>query len=284
VWQSPGDSDLTDLALDAGGRHVVGVAARGGARLWEVGRAGAVLSVPAVRHAEFSADGRYLLTHDVNTAQVWDVRSRLTIAAVACRCAIRDVRLSPDRRLLAVVADDGTLRLRPVAAGGVARDLEYPDPEGALAFSADGALLAVERIERELSEADNPGRPRVVGVARVEVVVWNPRTGQRLATIRLDGPAGSLLFSADGRFVAAGGRVWEAATGREVARVDGTIVAFSPDQALLVTAGEPTRVWRWRPDDLMATACERLPRNLTAAEWRDFLGAEPYRKTCARLP
>jgi hypothetical protein len=36
----------------------------------------------------------------------------------------------------------------------------------------------------------------------------------------------------------------------------------------------------WRAEDLIAEACARLDRNLTDAEWRQYLSDEPYRKTC----
>ena len=43
-------------------------------------------------------------------------------------------------------------------------------------------------------------------------------------------------------------------------------------------------VWAWQPADLIAQACARLTRNLTRAEWRLYLGDEPYRATCPALP
>jgi len=40
-------------------------------------------------------------------------------------------------------------------------------------------------------------------------------------------------------------------------------------------------VWSWNSQVIMAAACTRLSRNLDAAEWRLYLGDQPYRKTCA---
>ncbi len=63
-------------------------------------------------------------------------------------------------------------------------------------------------------------------------------------------------------------------------------VAFSPDgQRLATTSGYTAWVWLWRVEDLIAQACERLPRNLTRQEWRQYVGEEvPYQATCPNLP
>ena len=35
---------------------------------------------------------------------------------------------------------------------------------------------------------------------------------------------------------------------------------------------------------LLSAACGRLTRNLTTAEWKEFVGEEVYRKSCPDLP
>jgi len=93
------------------------------------------------------------------------------------------------------------------------------------------------------------------------------------------------------RWIEGTARVWEAVSGREVARMThaSTVfaVAFSPDGRYVVSgSGDRTaRVWWWRPDDLVAEACRRLPRNLTREEWRQYVGPEaPYHATCPGKP
>jgi hypothetical protein len=45
------------------------------------------------------------------------------------------------------------------------------------------------------------------------------------------------------------------------------------------------RVWEWQADDLIANACATMPRNLTLAEWQQYIGdALPYQATCENLP
>jgi hypothetical protein len=40
----------------------------------------------------------------------------------------------------------------------------------------------------------------------------------------------------------------------------------------------------WKPYDLIHFACQRLTGNFTLQEWKQYLGDEPYRKTCSDLP
>jgi hypothetical protein len=35
-----------------------------------------------------------------------------------------------------------------------------------------------------------------------------------------------------------------------------------------------------RTEDLAAEICRRLNRNLTPAEWKKYVGSEPFQKTC----
>ncbi len=112
-----------------------------------------------------------------------------------------------------------------------------------------------------------------------------------------------VAFSPDGQWLATASdekfaRIWEAATGREVARMthEGFVnhVAFSPDGRWVATASDDgtARVWEASaghplpddPEELISEACSRIERNFTEAEWQHYLSDEPYRPTCPNLP
>jgi WD40 repeat protein len=61
-----------------------------------------------------------------------------------------------------------------------------------------------------------------------------------------------------------------------------TSVAISPDSHWLVTGSsdDTARLWNLRLDELIDRACRTAGRNLTRAEWEQYLPGQVYRKTC----
>ncbi|WP_448540620.1 WD40 repeat domain-containing protein, partial [Roseiflexus sp.] len=126
--------------------------------------------------------------------------------------------------------------------------------------------------------------------------VWEATSGREVARLTHGDMVSAVAFGPDGQYVVSGSRdatvrVWEVISGREVARLthNGSVfdVAFSLDGQYVVNAGasNTARVWWWRPEDLIAEACRRLPRNLTPEEWRQYVGPEaPYHATCPGKP
>jgi WD40 repeat protein len=109
-----------------------------------------------------------------------------------------------------------------------------------------------------------------------------------------------LTFSLDACWIATWSddgiaRVFETATGKEVSRLNhrDSIVAaaFSLDGRYLITVSSGVADRRLviishqlRTEDLVAEVHARLTRNLTLDEWHQYIGNEPYRKTCPNLP
>ena len=93
-----------------------------------------------------------------------------------------------------------------------------------------------------------------------QVNVWDVTTGRPVGEpINVNGDAGSL----------------------EVDRPGGSGLASST----FATTGTGTdMVWDFNPVDWAAMACRIAGRNLTHAEWNEYLPARPYQSTCPQLP
>ena len=100
-----------------------------------------------------------------------------------------------------------------------------------------------------------PGEVLVSGRAKGSRLVWDLRTGARLARLRdTGGTVKSVDISPNGRRVA-------------VLRSDGSVALRD-----------------WDAATLQAQACTLVNRNLDCSEWRQYLPEEPYELTCPAQP
>lgn len=155
----------------------------------------------------------------------------------------------------------------------------------------------ITHTESVTLDAFSPNWQRVIsGSYENTARILDTASGEQIARNTHDWYLTSVAFSPDGMRVVSGSddgtaRVWEASSGAEIARMthDGAVtsVAFSPDGKYVVSgSGDGTIfVWIYRPEDLIAGACSRLTRNLTRAEWQQYIGdALPYQAVYSNLP
>lgn len=144
------------------------------------------------------------------------------------------------------------------------------------------------------SIAFNPQGTRLFTVAQLnEVQIWELPAGMLKARLKHEREVQALRFSNEENIVAtiSVGRVyvWDYSTGKVLSQLPdvGYVkdAQFSPNgRSLLTGSADGTAVvWLWKTEDMQTEACERLSRNLTEEEWRQYLGDEPYRKTCPNL-
>ncbi|MFI0479567.1 trypsin-like peptidase domain-containing protein [Actinomadura sp. 9N215] len=261
----------------------------------------------------FSADGAWLAASGAGGAvRAWrlsgddgGIGSRDFSTAEPARV----LAFGPEGTALAGGGEEGAIRVWSFPDGVPALDLDLGQYVSALSFAPNGASLAAAGDENTVhvwSLPDGlltaqhvyehewlgvaalcPDLSRVASVGeRGRVRTLDLTTGSPLAGLDHGSWVTAAAFSADGALLATVGedgtaRVWDAA-GAEVCRLphDGPVAfaAFAGYGSHLVTAGrgEGAGVWPLRPADLIAQARGRLLRELTPAEWRRYLGSEPY--------
>jgi WD40 repeat protein len=250
---------LTSLAFGFAGQRLATASRDGTVRLWDLGTtppSTTVLSghAGAVTAVAFSADGARLASGGADgQVRIWDVVPPAAVASLPAGADVAAVAFSPDGRYVATGGDDRLVRLwdlgQPEAAPRILAG--HGGPVAALAFSADGATLASGSEDKTV---------RLWPLAGAGPVVLNGHTG----------PVASVAFSPSGETLVSAG-------------ADGT--------ARLWRLGEPgaAEVLRANPDVdtavLAGLVCQEVGRNLTSAEWRDFVGTGvAYRRTCPGLP
>jgi WD40 repeat protein len=224
-----------------------------------------------------SADGHTIATASraiyVLDAMTWSLRARFDRDY-----EVEQVALSPDGRTMAC-NELTSMRVIDAKTGSTMFVVDHGEHGFILdmRFSPDGRFVATasrDRTARVTALEDGREHLRIEHPGGVHAVAFSP-DGEHVATM------------ADGGDV----RVVDLATRRDRARLQhgGTgystpSLAFAAGGRFLVTAdGRDVLAWALRPEDLIAEGCRRLTRNLTPDEWREYVGDQPYRKTCHDL-
>lgn len=207
---------------------------------------------------DLSADGRWLASGgEDKLVRLWPIEGGAPRALAGHELNVWEVRFSPDGRELASASFDASVRIWDVETGAERRRLSGHDQAVVgLDYSPDGRLIAT-------------------GSDDSTVRIWRAADGALLRTLPNGTHAHKVAFSADGRWLANGGRargpvgglwhsitgaggdaapvhIWRVADGALIAalphREDVAHVAFSPDGQWLVTGGDmpATQLWRLR--------------------------------------
>jgi len=194
----------------------------------------------------FSPDSKYVVSGGDDTARVWDVFTGNEIARVEPGGFAYAVAFSPDGKYVAS-SHRKTVSVWEAATGKEITRMTFDKFVNAVAFSPDGNYI-------------------VVGGNTIQVL--EAHTGKKVAQM-VDALETSVAFSPNGKYIVSGGcdrtkinesfdaicasgsaRVWEAFTGKEIARMTYpgkvTDASFSADgKYVLSVGGGIASVWEW---------------------------------------
>jgi eukaryotic-like serine/threonine-protein kinase len=276
------------VAFSPDGRHVATGSWAGVLRIWDARTGQLLRAVPAhgqdrISAVAFHPDGRWLATSSFDgTVKLWDAITGVPLKPVMGHAAIiTGLAFSRDgRRLASIGGEDKTVKIWDPLTGREILSLRgHTDYGACVAFSRDGRRLVSASNDRTLriwdatSLTGDEGRESLTFEHdEVRNVAFSPdghslvssswnwnenvwlrdaQTGAVLNTYRNPGRVFRVVFSPDGRQLAAAGltpgrtgfvKVWDAATGREVGPtiLEDSLpfsVAFDPEGRYLLMEG-----------------------------------------------
>jgi WD40 repeat protein len=238
----------------------------------------------------FSPDGKLLAVAGDTGIRLWDVASRTPDggalpASVSGDFTPFSVAFTPNGHRVASGLGDNVRMWNVTTRARLADAIKNPSSTlnfQSVAFSPDGKLLAT---------ADGEFDPDV----RLWSMASHTEVGRPLRTE--DSGVETVAFSPDGKLLATAGdggiiQLWSVATGQKfgapLTLTSGTVnaVAFSPDGKLLGSASDDGTAQLWAtPGTWIQQACQIAGRNLTKAEWDQYVGSRtPYVRNCAAYP
>ncbi len=278
------DAEVKQVLYSPEGTRLVTVC-KNAARLWDA-NTGKLLHGPLehkalITSAEFSADGKWLLTASQdNTARIWDVvTGKSTSSSFKHDDWVNGASFSPDSKFVVTASQDKVARVWEVATGKTVISLQHDAPLKSAKFSPNGnwVLVASSRNYARLWDI-NSGIPvggNMTHQGGMTSAIFSPdgkwiatASGDRTARIWQSGFASPVSppldhvnwitgakFSPDGKLLATvssdnTARIWEVPNGKAVTpplKHEGAIsgVNFSPNGRWLVTSSTDgtARVW-----------------------------------------
>lgn len=254
-------------------RHLLVRRGSAGPRVRNLGSASFEAGIPETRDTAVavSRTGR-LCRLAGNQLSVWDAQSGSTETRTVPD-GVRALAVSGDGAIVALLGPKD-VRLEALTKKRASKRRIPLDGEMSIALDGSGTRLALWR-------ADDAGS--VVRIVEIS-------TGRTLSRWELPTRLNDLRFDTAGEHVVLAVKdgsvqVWRSDAGLPLASflhpAEASCASFTMDPGLIVSGGwdGTVRLWLWHPGQLIGAACARLDRDLTEAEWAQYLPGQPYRAT-----
>jgi energy-coupling factor transporter ATP-binding protein EcfA2 len=266
---------VTSLAVSPNGRLLATGSADGTTRFWDAinGRpTGTPLSggFAPITGVTFTPDGRLAVAGSLDgTVRFWSTSTRRQVRVISLggQSVSTALAVSPDGGLLATGDQEGNVNLFDIATGqriGSGRPIRSDIIR--LTFSPDGkSLTAVtstgEAVTWSVTPFRQEGDPLLITTSIISAVGGN---GEQLAAGDIHGNI--VFWSYTSR--------WQLGTSVPLYKGAVTSEAYSPDGSTLISGSTDGQVivWDLAPSLEEREACRIAARNLTAAEWQQFIG------------
>ncbi|MBI5295032.1 MAG: hypothetical protein HY869_06120 [Chloroflexi bacterium] len=270
----------------------------------------------------YSTDSKFVVSGGQDgTIRVWEVKSGGEITRMKIEEPVYTVNYSYSNRVLAVNfspdgkyivsgSSDNTVRIWEISTGReIFRGLHYQKTHSigrvnSVAFSPNGKYIISGGEDNVVHVWDAAVSGKEVFYIEHDYFIYSIMTKRYTAHgwgPSTEGNVFSVAFTPDGNYILSVSDdntvgIWDVTTGQEISRIVHYInvfrdhlssVAISPNGKYVASGDSHGQVnlWLWRPADLIADACSRLPRNLTREEWAEYIGDTlPYQAVCPNLP
>ncbi|AUT02766.1 hypothetical protein CLI64_21510 [Nostoc sp. CENA543] len=235
------NASVWGVSVSRDGRFIASAGAENLVRLWQSQnpfQTSVIAHSAGMWSIDITADSSSIATasHE-NVAKFWSRQGKL-LQTLTEKSVIFDISFSEDGQLVALFADDATVKIRRRNGSSVAN---YKDTNGKItdaAISPNGQAIAIANVEKiaQIWQRDQP-KSRILQGHQAEVwqVVFSP-DGKMLASASADGTA--KVWTIEGKLLATlrghSASVWR--------------VAFSPDSKMVATGSGDNTVKLWTVD------------------------------------